>query len=94
LEKISSEFLKDLRNNLGGHVPQMAVADALKRMNSDRTALIEISADGKVGSQHYRFASELVLQMMLPRTPVTNPTRVEGKEPEGCAYDLGRADHR
>ena len=75
LEKISSEFLKDLRNDLGGHVSQKATADALKRMDADQLALLEISADGKVGNQHYRFATELVLQMMLPRTPVKAPNR-------------------
>jgi len=75
LSKVSDEFLKGLRNDIGGHVQQKAVAEALKRMESDQRGLLQISLTGRVGDQHYKFASELVLQMMLPTKPVKNPDR-------------------
>ena len=65
LEKISKEFLKDLRNDLGGHVSQKAVTDALRGMDTDQKGLLQVS-DGKVGDQQYKFVTELVYQMMLP----------------------------
>jgi hypothetical protein len=72
LKKVSDEFLKDLRNSLGGHVKETAVSEALKSMDADQKGLLQIS-DGLVRDQHYKFASVLILQMLLPAGPVKNP---------------------
>lgn len=69
LKKVSDEFLKDLRNELGGHILEKAVADALRRMEFDQTGLVQVS-DGKVGQQQYKFVTELVYQMILSKSDV------------------------
>ena len=61
LTKVSEQFLKDLRNTLGGHVKETAVSEALKNMETDQNGLLQIS-DGLVRDQHYRFTSVLILQ--------------------------------
>ena len=66
LSKVSAEFLKTLRNDLGGHVQHSAIESTLARLDPLEKGLLEIS-DGLVGKQHYRFTSRLVLSMMLPR---------------------------
>lgn len=71
LTKVSEQFLKDLRNTLGGHVKETAVCEALKSMETDQKGLLQIS-DGLVRDQHYRFTSVLILQMLLPAGPVKN----------------------
>jgi hypothetical protein len=73
LDKISVEFLKDLRNDLGGHVAEKAVAEALHRMDFDQIGLVQMS-DGKIGQQQYKFVTELVYQMMLSKSVGKNPT--------------------
>jgi len=73
LEKISDEFLKDLRDELGGHVLEKAVTDALRRMESDQTGLVQVSTDGKVGHQQYKFVTDLVYQMMLSKSELKDP---------------------
>ena len=75
LEKVSKEFLQDLRNELGGHVKQEAVSKALARMDIDQQGLLQVS-DGKVAQQQYKFTTELVYQMIL--SPGT--TKDPGKE--------------
>lgn len=73
LDKISVEFLKDLRNDLGGHVAEKAVSEALHRMDFDQMGLVQMS-DGKIGQQQYKFVTELVYQMMLSKSVGKNPT--------------------
>lgn len=72
LEKISDEFLKNLRNELGGHVSEKAVAEALRRMDFDQRGLVQVS-DGKIGQQQYKFVTELVYQMMLSKSIGKDP---------------------
>lgn len=69
LQKVSDEFLKNLRNELGGHILEKAVADALRRMEFDQAGLVQVS-DGKVGQQQYKFVTELVYQMILSKSEV------------------------
>ncbi|MDR4469531.1 MAG: hypothetical protein MRJ68_14755 [Nitrospira sp.] len=71
LQKVSDQFLKNLRNELGGHILGKAVADALRRMEFDQTGLVQVS-DGKVGQQQYKFVTELVYQMILSKSEVTD----------------------
>lgn len=73
LDKISVEFLRDLRNDLGGHVAEKAVAEALHRMDFDQMGLVQMS-DGKIGQQQYKFVTELVYQMMLSKSVGKNST--------------------
>ncbi len=74
LRKVSADFLKGLRDDLGGHVLESRVKEALERMDSWQMGLIEVS-NGVLGKQHYRFTSELVLQMMLPAKSIDRPER-------------------
>lgn len=63
-----------MRDDLGGHVLEARVKEALERMDSWQMGLIEVS-NGVLGKQHYRFTSELVLQMMLPAKSIDRPER-------------------
>jgi hypothetical protein len=72
LEKISNEFLKNLRNELGGHVSEKAVSEALHKMDFDHRGLVQVS-DGKIGQQQYKFVTELVYQMMLSKSIGKDP---------------------
>ncbi|MGC1913065.1 MAG: hypothetical protein WA660_14600 [Candidatus Acidiferrales bacterium] len=55
--------LKDVRNDVCGHVKQDAVQAALERINWQAFGMWDVGP--RVGSTHYKFASELVAEMLL-----------------------------
>ena len=59
----SRDLTKELRNKLGGHVSHGSVKKALEGMQPGREGLIEVG--DSVERIHYKFASELVLEIML-----------------------------
>lgn len=60
-------LIERLRNSLGGHVETHFVADALNDMKSDRFGFFEVGA--KIKLTHYRFAGELVAEMLVTGIP-------------------------
>jgi hypothetical protein len=71
VRKLSEERLlvKRLRDALGGHVLQQTVAEALNKVSTEAFSYIEVAALAK--KTHYRFANDLVRQMMLADAPET-----------------------
>jgi hypothetical protein len=60
-------LVQNVRNSLGGHVLQRTVEEALNGMPWDKFSYIEV---GRVERKtHYRFAGELVLEMLLAGVP-------------------------
>jgi hypothetical protein len=69
-------MVESIRNSLGGHVLSRTVEEALDRMSFDKFGYIEI---GRVERRtHYRFANDLVLEMLL--TGVDEDKRLEAIE--------------
>ncbi len=62
--KDQSAVIKDLRDRIGGHVLHEGVRDALRGMDSERNALIEMGET--VAQTHYRFAGDIALAIMFP----------------------------
>jgi hypothetical protein len=59
--------LKIIRDSLGGHVSQQALQAALNAMDAAKTGELEI---GRTKSEtHYKFARQLVLEVMLTGIP-------------------------
>ncbi len=73
LKKLRSELaltptdfakIKQIRNNLGGHVLPKGVQAALNKMDIDKTGIFQ---DGEIrGKIHYKFAAQIVLSVMFP----------------------------
>ena len=62
------ELIKEIRNNLGGHIfPESEVEKALGSIGVDRCAHIEIGMRYK--DTHYKFALELVEEVLLAGVP-------------------------
>lgn len=61
------EFLKVLRNKLGGHIDYKAVVESLNSMDADRRGMIE--AGTTIKEIHYRFTAELVMAMLFSGVP-------------------------
>ena len=59
--------LKTIRDSLGGHISQQALQAALNAMDSSRTGELEIGPT--VAETHYKFARQLVLDVMLTGVP-------------------------
>jgi hypothetical protein len=76
LNKTSDEFLRDLRNTVGGHLDQEMVQITLDGMNPEREGLIEVG--DTVGKIHYRFAGELIWAALLRDAP--EKTHIEKME--------------
>lgn len=68
-EKIRAahDFLKDIRNEVGGHVKYEAVKMALENMDMDRKALIELGPT--IAESHFKFAGELIAEIILRKIP-------------------------
>lgn len=68
-EKIRAahDFLKDIRNEVGGHVKHEAVKMALENMDMDRKALIELGPT--IAESHFKFAGELIAEIILRKIP-------------------------
>jgi hypothetical protein len=66
LEKHQS-LVQNMRDSLGGHVLQRTVEQALNDMPLDKYGYIEVGRTLK--ETHYRFASELVTEMLLAGVP-------------------------
>lgn len=61
--RTAHDFLKDVRNEIGGHVKLQAVQEALANMGMDSNGLIELGP--VIAESHHRFASQLVGQILL-----------------------------
>ena len=62
-----NKLLKDLRNEIGGHVSHEKVVAALDAMPLDKWGFLEV---GEVlGKTHYRFAGEILLEMQIAGLP-------------------------
>jgi hypothetical protein len=72
-EKLRGEFsglsgtIKDLRDQIGGHVLHEGVRKALEGMDPGRNALLEVGET--VADTHYRFAGDIALAVMFPEEP-------------------------
>jgi hypothetical protein len=60
-------LLKSLRNDIGGHVQQAKVEEALNGMPGDKWGFLELGET--LNKTHYRFAGELVLEMKITGLP-------------------------
>lgn len=65
--RAAHDLLKDVRNEIGAHVKLQAVQEALANMNMDSNGLIELGP--VIAESHYRFASQLVGQILLRDVP-------------------------
>lgn len=61
------EFLRDVRNKVGGHVKHQSVKMALENIDMDRKALMELGPT--TAESHYQFAGELVAEILLQGVP-------------------------
>jgi hypothetical protein len=73
VEEINKKFnkavplLKKLRHALGGHVDANAISNSLNYMNHERFGFIE--AGQIIKTTHFKFAGELIAEIMLTGTP-------------------------
>jgi hypothetical protein len=68
--RTAHDLLKDVRNEIGGHVKLQAVKEALSNMDMDSNGLIELGP--VIAESHHRFASQLVGQILLRDVPNEN----------------------
>lgn len=68
--RTAHELLKDVRTEIGGHVKLQAVQEGLAHMNMDSNGLIELGP--VIAESHYRFARQLVGQILLRDVPNQN----------------------
>jgi hypothetical protein len=57
------DIIKDIRNELGGHIQEKAVLKTLKNMDLDRSGLLQIG--DSFNTTHYRFSTELIVAVMF-----------------------------
>ena len=62
--KEAQPLVKELRDSLGGHVWDKCVEKAIEDIQPDRIGFLD--AGQVIGDTHYKFAGELVLEMMAP----------------------------
>jgi hypothetical protein len=60
-------LIQKTRDSLGGHVLQRTVEEALNNMPLDKFSYIEVGPTAK--KTHYRFAGELVVEMLVAGVP-------------------------
>jgi hypothetical protein len=60
-------LVKKLRHAFGGHVDTKALANSLNHMNHERFGIIE--AGQIIKTTHFKFAGELIAEIMLTGTP-------------------------
>ncbi len=63
----SDEFLRELRNAIGAHLDEDEVQSALNQMDFSRKGLIQTGDSPE--RIHYKFASELILAVLLKGVP-------------------------
>jgi hypothetical protein len=64
-QKHAYDLVRDLRDSVGGHVLHSDVQEVLRGLDRDTTGFFQ---DGEIrGTIRYKFASELVLSMMLDK---------------------------
>ncbi len=63
------EFLKNVRNEVGGHVKHQSVKLALENMDMDLDRKALISLGPTIVESHYEFAGELVAEILLREIP-------------------------
>lgn len=61
--------LKGMRDSLGAHVLQASVEKALNGLSLDETGLIEVGSSRQLKDTHYKFAGELVIEILLAGIP-------------------------
>jgi hypothetical protein len=88
--RAAHEFLKDVRNEVGGHVKHQPVKMALATMDMDRKALIELGPT--IAESHYKFAGELVAEILLREIPYES-RETYLKEKLGMTAELTGALH-
>ena len=74
LNKSFDELFHDLRNTISAHLDEQLVADTLNKLDFDREGFIEIGDDR--GGIHFRFAAELLVELILRDVPDKERLRV------------------
>jgi hypothetical protein len=67
LKQASRDFLKDLRNAVGGHLDENRVQLALDTMDPAHEGFLVIGE--RLGTTHYRFASDILWSVLLQDVP-------------------------
>jgi hypothetical protein len=67
LNKASRDFLRDLRNAIGGHLDENRVQLALNTMDPSREGFLVIGE--RLGTIHYKFAADLLWSILLQDIP-------------------------
>ncbi|MGC1686993.1 MAG: hypothetical protein WA734_15305 [Candidatus Acidiferrales bacterium] len=67
-----------VRNSICGHVLQGAVAEALRRISPDSFGLLEVNAKERL--THFRFAGELVAEMLLEDVPEDDRRKISSSK--------------
>jgi hypothetical protein len=65
MDKLFEEFLKDFRDAVGGHLKEERLRQVL--LDCDEKGLIHLAE--KIGNHHYKFATNLVIGMMVTDVP-------------------------
>ena len=65
--RVHKLVVSEFRDSLGAHVLQQSVEKALSNMSLDRMGVLEVGRTLK--DTHYRFAGELVAEILLAKTP-------------------------
>jgi hypothetical protein len=63
LNRVSQEFLSDLRNTFGGHLDEPTIHEALNVLDPLQDSTIELSKT--LGETHYRFALDVIWSAVL-----------------------------
>jgi hypothetical protein len=66
--------LKEVRNDIGGHVLESAVREALAGMDNERWGILE--AAPKQLNSHFKFAGELVAEILVAKVPTEQRTAI------------------
>src|SRR5258707_5017914 len=80
---LSHPILKDIRNDICGHVKEEAVQEALEEISLDSFGFMEIGPILK--KSHLKFAGELVANILVRRVPEEEKAKVLGEKMEKIA---------
>ena len=79
--------LKDVRNDVGGHVAETAVKDALERLEPGE-AFGYWDIGPTAGESHYKFVSEIMDEMLLKDVSAEDRKKIESSKFELMAESL------